>query len=250
MLLTDTTQQYQSNLACYCRTGNLAAIPGIHRENIREYRRLVYNVVEDMLRSAYPLAADFLPGEEWEALVNEFFSRHACQSPQVWYMPKEFYEYLAENNHPVLAAYPVLPDLLLFEWTETELFMMEDKPVDCSPSGDLLFSKLVLNPEHLLLAFDFPVHRKNAGQISDRDRGAYYAASHRNTAGEVIFTDCSPGLVRILEYLAEKPQSVRALFDRFEQEYQVLLNEDQQEHMIHFLQNALQQQLISGFKNY
>ncbi len=249
MLLTDTTKQHQSSLASYCRTGNLAAIPGIHPENILEYRRLVYNVVEDMLRNAYPLAADFLPREEWEALVNEFFSKHSCQSPQVWYMPKEFYEYLAENDHPVLEKYPVLPDLLLFEWTETELFMMEDKPAGCSPYGDLLFSKLVLNPEHLFLAFDFPVHLKNARQISGTDKGNYYVAAHRDAEGEVIFTDCSPALLRILGYLVEKPQSLPELFNRFEEEYQLSLNEEQQQYIILFLQNAYQHQLISGFKN-
>ncbi|MBI5371984.1 MAG: putative DNA-binding domain-containing protein [Sphingobacteriales bacterium] len=249
MLLTDTTRQHQSALASYCRTGNLAVIPGIHPENIREYRRLVYNVVEDILRNAYPLAADFLPREEWEALVNEFFSRHSCQSPQVWYMPKEFYKYLAGNDHPVFEKYPILPDLLLFEWTETELFMMEDKAADYSISGDLLFSKLVLNPEHLVLAFDFPVHLKNARQISGTDKGKYYVAAHRDAEGEVIFTDCSAALARILGYLAEKPQTILELFHRFEQEYRLPLNEEQQQHIIRFLQNAYQHQLISGFKN-
>ena len=98
MLLHDTTRRYQSALAGYCRSGQLEPIPGIHNEHISHYRRLVYNVVDDMLQNAYPLTHALLGAIEWKNLVNEFFTHHPCQSPQVWYMPKEFYQYLVTVN--------------------------------------------------------------------------------------------------------------------------------------------------------
>ena len=108
MQLLDSTYKHQSNLAAYCRTGKLPEIPGIISENVSQYRRLVYNVVDDMLQNAYPLTVDLFTKKEWDKTVNDFFTNHPCQSPQVWYMPKEFYNYLTEIKNPLLKKYPFL----------------------------------------------------------------------------------------------------------------------------------------------
>ncbi len=247
MPLLDTTYMYQSGLAAYCRTGSLPAIPGINAYNVIQYRRLVYNVVDDMLQNAYPLTHALLSVEEWEQVVNEFFIHHPCQSPQVWYMPKEFYQYLSDTKHPLLKKYPFLADLLWFEWVEVELFMMEDKTARAGNSGDVLFSKLVLNPEHQLLLFNYPVHEKSAKYITRGDKGNYYVIAHRNTEGEVNFTSIAPALARMIEYLSSAPLSITDLFDMFRQEYDLPLTEDDQKIIIQFFTNAYQQQLIIGF---
>ncbi len=247
MPLLDTTYMYQSGLAAYCRTGNLPAIPGINADNVIQYRRLVYNVVDDMLQNAYPLTYALLSAEEWEHVVNEFFINHPCQSPQVWYMPKEFYQYLSDTKHPLLKKYPFLADLLWFEWVEVELFMMKDKTVHAGNSGDVLFSKLVLNPEYQLLLFSYPVHEKSAKYITPDDKGSYYVIAHRNKEGEVIFTSIAPALVRMIEYLSVTPLSITDLFSMFQQEHQVSLTEVDQKAIIQFFTNAYQQQLIIGF---
>src|SRR5690606_9540893 len=132
--------------------------------------------------------------------ANEFFCNHPCQNPQVWSMPKEFYEYLVKSRHSLLIKYPFLQDLLWFEWIELELFMMEDKKAEYTTNGDILFSRLVLNPEYQLLSFKYPVHHKNARYITITDQSDYFAAAHRNKEGSVVFTDLSPALVRIIEY--------------------------------------------------
>lgn len=248
MLLHNSTHTYQSNLANYCRTGKLVAIPGIQTDNVTHYRRLVYNVIDDMLENAYPLTAALVTAKEWKKMVNDFFTHHPCQSPQVWYMPKEFATYLIEQQHPLLEKYPLLTDLLWFEWTEVELFMMEDITTEYSITGDLLFSKLVLNPEHQLLSFNYPVHQKNARYISHADKGSYYAIAHRNKEGEIIFTDLSAALVRITEYLREEPLSVHELFNTFEKEFKVQLTETDHHSIIAFLTTSFQQELIIGFK--
>jgi hypothetical protein len=247
MPLLDTTYAYQSGLAAYCRTGSLPAIPGINANNIIQYRRLVYNVVADMLQNAYPLTYALLSSEEWGNVVNEFFINHPCQSPQVWYMPKEFHQYLSDARHPLLKKYPFLADLLWFEWVEVELFMMEDKTARAGNSGDVLFSKLVLNPEHQLLLFTYPVHEKNAKYITPADKGSYYVIAHRNKEGEIIFTSIAPALARMIEYLSAAPLSITNLFNMFQQEYQLSLTEGDQKAIIQFFTNAYQQQLIIGF---
>lgn len=243
----NTTRQYQSELAAYCRTGQLEKIPGIVKENVPQYRRLVMNVVDDMLQNAYPLTHQLLQGNEWDQAVADFFSNHACQSPQVWYMPKEFYEYLSGIQYPLLKAYPFLEELLWFEWIEVELFMMEDIPVTANPSGNLLADRLVLNPEHRLLAFTYPVHQKNPGMISGEDKGSYFVIAHRNSSGEVLFTGASAAVIRMIEYLVEANYSVNELYTLFEEEYTVHLTVTDRQAVLQFLKNAVMQQLIAGF---
>jgi len=248
MLLLEKTHRNQSALANYCRTGILEDIPGIKTENIGHYRRLVYNVVEDMLQSAFPLSHKLLKKKKWHALVNDFFSSHACQSPQVWYMPKEFYEYLEQTRPEMLNQYPVLLELLWFEWLEVELFMMEDREVNYTTNGNFNKDALVLNPEIYFQHFEFPVHLKKAKEITAADKGNYYLCVHRiPESGDVRFTDLSPGLVRLLELLSQKPQTLPILITGLCEELQIEQTNEIKNMCQDFIAMALASRLIIGF---
>lgn len=247
MQLLNQTRQYQSYLAGYCRTGILQDIPGIHNGNVVHYRKLVMNVVDDMLQNAYPLTHDLLQEAEWDSLVADFFAGHSCKSPQVWYMPKELMEFLVDTDHALLKQYPMLRNLLQFEWMETAMFMMQDIPVVYTRNGDLLFSKLVLNPEHRLTALDYPVHRKKASEMGPEDQQPYYLAVHRDEAGQIIFTELSPALVRVIEHLQERAVSIQELYQLIEQDWGIQLEETDHLAIIHFLEQAYQEGLIKGF---
>jgi uncharacterized protein len=249
MLLAESTYAVQSSLAGYCRTGHLSPIAGIHNEHITEYRRLVINVVMDILANAYPLTRQLLTEHEWELVVEKFFANHSCQSPQVWLMPGEFRSYLIDTTDPLLALYPQLEDLLLFEWTETELYMMEDITAHADPSGDILFSGLVMNPEHRLLRFSYPVHREKPAAITTTDNQDYYVVAHRNREGDVLFTDLSPALCQLLLFLVEEPRSIKELFNLLEKTSQIILTTGDQQQVIAFIEKARQLELITGFKN-
>jgi len=248
MYLLKQTQQNQSGLANYCRSGVMPELKGIIPENISQYRRLVYNVIDDMLQNAYPLTFDLLTDEEWDSAINDFFRIHKCQSPQVWYMPKEFYVYLSKVQHPLLRVYPFLEELLQFEWAEVELFMMPDIKNEHLTNGSISKDKLVINPEHKLFAFEFPVHRKNAGSIDITDRGDFYVIGYRNKNGDVKFTDLSPALLRLLEYLQEAPRSITELFEQFQAEFNIQLTAADKQHLIQFFEVSLKQELIIGFQ--
>jgi hypothetical protein len=247
MQLLKQTRQYQSELAGYCRTGILQQIPGIHTGNVVHYRKLVMNVVDDILQNAYPLTYDLLTRAEWNALVADFFAGHSCKSPQVWYMPKELIAYLVDTDHALLKQYPILHNLLHFEWMETAIFMMQDIPVPYTRNGDLLFSKLVLNPEHRLLVLDYPVHRKKPSAIRPEDLQPYYLAAHRDEEGQVVFTELSPPLVRVIEHLQERALSVKELYQLIEQDFSIQLAEADHMAIIQFIQQAYQEGLIKGF---
>lgn len=248
MLLAETTHAYQSGLARYCRTGVASPIPGIHPEHITEYRRLVLNVVTDMLSNAYPLTRQLLTEAEWDNLVHQFFATHPCQSAQVWLMPAEFRSYIIETRNPLLVRYPQLEDLLLFEWTETEVFLMADQPALTEKTGDILFSRLVINPEHRLLQFSYPVHLEKPEQIKEVQKQDYYVVAHRNREGDVLFTDLSPAICQLLIFLATAPLSLNELFQLFEETFSVRLTTADQQQVIAFFEEAYTSALIAGFK--
>lgn len=249
MLPSDTFQQ-QSLLASYCRQGQLPEMRGIHQNNIKQYRRLVYNIVDDMLQNAYPITYDFLAQEEWDDLVNDFFSHHPCQSPQVWYMPKEFLMYHQHGQQAIIKNYPFLLELLWFEWLEVELFMMEDKEVSCKKRGNLLSDKLVLNPEHSFQHFRFPVHRKKPSEIVSGDEGHYFLVLHRDPlSGRIDVTEVAAPALRMLELLAQEPSTVMDILAILCKELDLSLTEEMKAYAVQFLQNAVDSQLVLGYQH-
>lgn len=248
MSFQTSTHQYQSSIANFCRTGKFVDIPGINKKNIKHYRSLVLNVIDDSLQNAYPLTYDLLSLKEWNSLVSDFWANHSCQSPQIWSMPKELFDYVSTQKHYLLDKYVFLEELLWFEWLELEMFMMEDIKRVATPNGDLLFNRLILNPEHRIFDLEYPVHKIRSKMISNSDRGKYFVIAHRNNKGDILFTDLSTALVRLIEYLNESPKSLTELIRLFEKEFDLPLSENDQLNIIQFFKNAFHQELIIGFE--
>ena len=248
MLLLEKTHHNQSALASYCRTGNYKPIPGVNKKNIAQYRRLVFNIVDDMLESAFPLTRNLLSAKEWTLLTKDFFSNHPCSSPQVWYMPKELHQYLSSTTHPLVEKYPYLLELLWFEWLEIELYMMADKTMTYLLTGDIYTDPLVLNSESHFQHFQYPVHLKNAKTITKADQANYYLAVHRvPETGEISFTNMSPALLRMLELLADQPYTLVQLTEHICSALNIPYTNDILNMTADFVQKSVQSRLIIGF---
>jgi hypothetical protein len=204
------TFQYQTDLSNYCKTGNYISIPGVNEKNIKHYRRLVFNNVYDSISSAYPITKKLFGKKKWKKVVNRFFSSQKIQSPQIWYMPKEFKDYVISNENKQLNKYPFLEDLLQFEWLEIEVFMMPDETIEYLTETNLYY----LNPEIRLIKTKYPIHLKKAKNITEEDKGNYFISLHRNKkTGAVEFTNLSIPFVDVLENLMEKPLTESAILN-------------------------------------
>ena len=201
MQLQKDTYRQQSDLAKYCRTNILDDTLKVRQDRVHHYRRLVYNVVDDSLISAYPLLNNLLSETEWASLVNDFFATHSCQSTQVWKMPGEFYNYIKSTDLSLKSDYPHLTDLIYFEWIEVEMFMMEDIEYPLfKTEGDWENDQIAVNPEHKILRLNFPVHFKNSKSITKEDKGEYFLLVYREKeTGKVQFTDISAMYGLIIE---------------------------------------------------
>ena len=201
-MLKESTHIAQKELANYCRTDQLGEIPGLTDGRVHHYRRLIFNIVLDTLRTAYPLTKDLLGQKNWRKIVHQFFSSYACTEPQVWKIPKDFLDWVEQTELAEKTQYPHFSDLVYFEWIELEMYMMEDIRSSFKEQGDLLNDYLVLNPESKILILDFPVHNKNANEINEYDRGKYYCLAFREPVHcKIRFIDLSGLYALVIEQL-------------------------------------------------
>ena len=213
-LLKDTYEQ-QAKLAEYCRDGKVPELKGVNYENLPHYRRLVFNIVTDIIETAYPITYSFLPKETWDKLVYDYFVEHKCQSTQVWRMPIEFYEYCKAKDIAGQLGFPFLNDVLYVEWLELEVHTMEDMEYPKFISeGDIFNNRIALNPEYKLIQLTYPVHTtaptslagKPARTADDNQsgwEGTYFLLIYREKeTGNVQFVDLSILYAYILEQIS------------------------------------------------
>ncbi|GAB4202165.1 MAG: hypothetical protein Fur0023_07690 [Bacteroidia bacterium] len=248
MWLNKDTYTQQSLLAEYTRSGDasvLSQLQGIKEKGIRYYRHLIFNIIWDGVTNAYPITTDFFGEEKMKEIVDDFFRHHRCQTFQVWQMPLEFKDYVIQNRQDLIQQYPFLPDLLLFEWMEIEIFMMPDEELSAySDKGNILKDKLILNPEMQILNLQYPVHIYHPKKIKDSQRGDYFVLMHRHPEdGDVLFSDISELSVKVLEYLFEKPMSFSELCHQLNIESSQLKTE-----LRKFLVKGMESKFILGFE--
>lgn len=250
MHLSKYTETQQTNFASFCKTNILKPIDGLTENRIHHYRRLIYNVIDDSLRSAFPLTENLLEEGEWKFLVDEFIAKHKSQSPQIWQMPYEFYQFIDKNEFELKTKYPHLMDLLLFEWKEIEIYMMEDKNDDIRSLSVNLFnhSRIILNREYEILQLSFPVHIKYSADISSSEKGVYYVLMFRAN-DKVQFFDLSAFFVWLIYEIENNDYSIVQLIKKSEQVNKNVSCKTIKESILKFIYTMHSKGFILGFEN-
>jgi hypothetical protein len=248
MLLSKETFVLQRNLGRYCRTGKNAPETSIP-EHTKEYRRLVFGVMKDTLKTAFPITRKLVGKKRWKKMAKNFVSEHDCQNPQVWKLPYEMYEFYVENKFPFRKTYEFINELMLFEWMDIEVFMMEDISSEVlKKEGNLHKDYLIANPEIKILPLKYPLHSKNIKKVSDKDAADYFALFVRNfESKKVKILDISYHFAEFLLLLNEQPQTFSDLkkhFIKYEKQENTL-----NEIIEDYIQFSLENNLILGFKN-
>ncbi|MDX5427215.1 MAG: putative DNA-binding domain-containing protein [Bacteroidota bacterium] len=212
MPLSDTTRDIQNRLGRYVRDGKEPQLPGVTSGRLGTYRRLVYNVIDDSLRTAYPLTEKLLSPKEWDLLVGTFFNEHDCQEFQVMRMPRELAAW-EEKPTVLLEDHPALEDLLWFEWAEVELYIMEDRPIPPHKAlGDWWTDHWVLNPESQILQLTYPVHRTPPENLDECEPGSFFCLAFRQPKTYSIqFVDLSAIWVELLRLVGEGTHPAKAI---------------------------------------
>jgi hypothetical protein len=126
--------------------------------------------------------------------------------------------------------------------------MMADQTMTYLPTGDIYTDRLVLNTESHFQHFQYPVHLKNAKTITKADQANYYLTAHRvSETGEILFTNMSPALLRMLELLADQPYTLVQLTQNICSELNISYTNDILNMTTDFIQESIQSGLIIGF---
>ncbi len=205
MQLREETVRIQNLLGDYCRTGEEQPIPGVTPGRVKHYRRLVYNVVRGNMDTAYPITLAALGEEQWEELVQEFFANGLPQTPQIWKLPFEFYQYHAGHETGTRIGKPYLEDLLYFEWIEIEIHTMPDRPYpQYSSHGNIFVDRLAINPDYEIIRMDYPIHLHPADDTIPL-KGDYFVLVFRAPeTGHVHFLNLSAINTYIITRLVEE----------------------------------------------
>ena len=226
MPLDEKTASYQMELAQVCRDGKITPIPGVTEESAQVYRDLVRNGIEDTLRRAYPIAHAYLHRIEstainasslslWNTLVDRFIAEGNLQTPELWRMPENFLEFIIDQKSAETYNLPYLEDLLEFEWSEIELFMMPDR-IDpllyrTKKEGEGL---IIPTPEFDLLNLKYPVFRINPEELP-KEEGQFFLLVFRHPLTRLVrFIELSPLVALVIESLTFSPQSRGQLIER------------------------------------
>lgn len=201
-------QTLQRSFAHFCRTNIPVELPGITSpERMQTYRNLVFSSVCSALEKAYPIAKAALGNNNWDLLVQEFFTNYPCKSPEFWKMPQGLCEYV-QQSPGTLKDFPWLSDLLEFEWIEIEVYMMEDMVVpEATAVGDPMELAPIITPEHRLQQFQYPVFRLKPAELEDKNtlksqKGSYFILTFRHPKTlQVRFLELSPLFILALEHV-------------------------------------------------
>ncbi len=222
MLLNEQTRNNMVKMATFVKTGVLQKMEGVRQDRLHHYRRLVRNVFEDTLQKAFPITYQVLDVQQWKTLIDRFMAEHRAQTPYVWKMPFEFYQFVVTNDFASTWNRPYLDDLLYFEWIEIEVFTMPDAEVfEVRSEGDFLKEVVVINPEFRLIQLEFPVFKMPAEETLEH-RGQYFLLAFRHRpSGVVKFVELNPLLAFVFQSMAEQPktgnQMIAELCNQFEQ---------------------------------
>ena len=170
------------------------------------YHLLVFNRFFDFVETSFPLFSSFAE-DKLRPLIKEFL-RERHTSPLLFELGREFLDFFRRSETSLKERFPFLEELLLYEWTEIEVFNAPDEDETSTMSWE---GRYRLSKSARLLCLQYPVHRAeelSAEEIVSR-KGEYHLLIYRDRENEVKRTDLTPVVYRFLDLInsGETPSS-------------------------------------------
>lgn len=200
-------ESLQHGFTAYIRDPeNQPVPPGCDPARMRQYAQLFFNNFDGILTSAYQRLRRSLSEDQWSSLTRQFFRERPQHSPYLVDMPAGFLDFLEDAGIELNDWQLALAELDLAGFTCRFTDENPELPVDLDPHGDPLTQHPVPNPEGMLFASPFPVHRSDAiepGTVPDES--AVFLFLLRDAEGQVTLHELSPASARLLELCGEYP---------------------------------------------
>ncbi len=211
----NSTEHYMRTLAAHLRAPALNPPPiAINSKRLQVYVDLLFNNVDDVLSRAFPVTHSLLTANQWQTLIRQFYSEHACQTPYFREMAGEFIQWLSEHFTAtgLNSAYPFLLELMHYEWVEIPL-LMDQTEFDWesfNTEGDWLEAVWVFNPVMLLQSYQYPVHTISAKNLPTEPHPTHLLLV-RNRQHKIDFLELNAVTAHLVELLMHKNTTKAAI---------------------------------------
>ncbi|MGH8627823.1 MAG: HvfC family RiPP maturation protein [Gammaproteobacteria bacterium] len=176
---------------------------GVDGERLGVYREMVYNTVEGLIASNFPVLRRILGKSHWHALVRDYFAHHKAHTPLFPKIAQEFLAFL-EKERDQADDPPFILELAHYEWVEAAL-MTDPREISwqgIDPNGDLLARVPVLSPLAWPLSYRYPVHRLGPDHPLPQEEQTYLVV-FRDRNDEVGFMELNPVSALLLERIQQ-----------------------------------------------
>jgi uncharacterized protein len=192
-------QRYQLEFTAHIREPAKHKKPaGVVPERMAVYREAVFNNIFESVSVCFPVCQTVLAKKAWHALIRGFVMSHQAKTPIFREIPPQFLSYL----ETVKSAPAYLKQLAHYEWVELAVSALETKPVSLSKKTDLLNEKPALAPAHMLLEYDYAVHKISKRKLPKTTEKTYLLV-FRNAAFDVKFIELNPTTYQLLRLIQE-----------------------------------------------
>ncbi len=192
-------QHYQQEFTAHIRNPKAHKKPaGVNATRMAVYREAVFNNILESVSVCFPVCQVAIGKRAWRKLLKDFVKSYAAQSPLFREIPQQFLHYL--NSQSSLPAY--LAQLAHYEWVELAVSSQQTANIPLSQRTDLLNEKPVLAPAHMLLEYDYAVHKISQRKLPKVTEKTYLMV-FRNAEFEVKFIELNPITFQLLQLIEE-----------------------------------------------
>lgn len=180
--------------------------PGIEPRRLALYRELIFNNLDSILATTFPLVRQLLGDGAWQGLVGDFLREHRCQTPLYPEIGVELLDYLQRRGQGDNRFPPYLLELAHYEWVELALSLCDAELPAHDPDGDLLTGVPVRSPLAWSLTYRYAVHRIGPGcRPGTAPEHPTHLLVYRDSSDRAQFLEINGITQRLLLLLEEHP---------------------------------------------
>ena len=192
-------QRYQLEFTAHIRNPKANKKPAqVNDTGMAVYREIVFTNVFNAVSACFPVCVQVLGKNAWDKLVRQFFAKHQATSPIFREIPQQFLQFL--NTVDNLPTY--FQQLAHYEWIELAINTQHIEAAKLSEKMNLLDEKPILAPAHMLLEYDYAVHKiSKLNQPKTIEKT--YLLVFRNSEFEVKFIELNSTTYQLLRLIQE-----------------------------------------------
>jgi hypothetical protein len=199
--------QVQQDFANHIKDPNKVSCPSdIDDRHMAIYRDLFFKNIMGFLSGAFPVLAEIIGDERWQAIGREYFSGHNNKTPYFLEISREFLVFLEHEYVPNKDDPDYMLELAHYEWLELYVDVEPSDGVANYVAGDLITSVPILSAVVEGYLYQYPVHQISLENASP-DKKITALIVYRGSDDNVGFAETNPFTLQLLTLLKEGGRS-------------------------------------------